>query len=52
MLTHTIDSYQIPGQNDIKSKLQILKNCQKYKFWNFAKHFTQDTHSEVAKEDV
>ena len=26
-----------------KWKLQILKNCQKYKFWNFARNFTPHT---------
>ena len=33
MITHTSDSHQIPSQNKTKSKLQILKNCQKCKFW-------------------
>ena len=32
MITHSSDSYQIPSQNKTKSKLQILKHCQKYKF--------------------
>ena len=32
MITHTIGSHQIPSQNKTKSKLQILKNCQKFKF--------------------
>ena len=27
---------------------KFKKNCQKYKFWNFAKHITRDTPSEVA----
>ena len=31
-----------------KTKLQILKNCQKFKFWNFAQNFIHDTPSEVA----
>ena len=35
-----------------KSKLQILKNCKKIKFWNFARNFTCDTPSEVAWYDV
>ena len=48
MITHTSGSHQIPSQNKPKSKLQILKNCQKYKFWNFARNFTHDTPSEVA----
>ena len=34
MITHTSDSHQIPSQNETKSKLQIFKNYQKYKFWN------------------
>ena len=41
-------SHQIPNQNKTKSKLQILKNCQKFKFWNIARNFTRDTPSEVA----
>ena len=32
MITHTIDSYQIQSQNKTKSKLQIWKNYQKFKF--------------------
>ena len=42
MLTHTSDSHQIPSQNT-KSKLQIVKNCQNFKFWNFARNFAYDT---------
>ena len=34
MITHSSDSLQIPSQNKKKSKLQILKYCQKFKFWN------------------
>ena len=30
VITHTKDSHQIPSQNQTKSKLQILKNCQKF----------------------
>ena len=37
MITHTSDSHQIPSQNKTKSKLQILKNCQKFKFYFFCK---------------
>ena len=48
MITHTSDSHQIPSQNNTKSKLQILKNCQNFKFWNFARNFACDTPSEVA----
>ena len=47
MITHTGDSHQIPSQN--KTKLQIQKNFQKYKFLTFAKNFTRDTPSEVTK---
>ena len=32
MITHTSDSHQIPSQNNTKSKSQILKNCQNFKF--------------------
>ena len=32
MITHTSDSHPIPSQNERKSKLQILKNCQKFKY--------------------
>ena len=32
MITHTSDSHQIPSQNNTKSKLQILKNCQNFNF--------------------
>ena len=39
MSTHTSDSHQIPSQNKTKSKLQIYKNCQKFKFQNFASNF-------------
>ena len=31
LITHTIDSYQIPSQNKTESKLQIWKKCQKFK---------------------
>ena len=48
MITHDSDSLQIPSQNKTKSKLHILKNYQKFKFFNFAKNFTHDTPSEVA----
>ena len=37
MISHTIDSYQIPGKNKTKSKLQIWKIFQKSKFLIFAK---------------
>ena len=52
MITHTSDSHKIPGQKKTKSKLQILKNCRKLKFCNFARNFTRDTPSEVAWSDV
>ena len=48
MITHTSDSHQIPSQNKTKSKLHILKNCQKFKFWNFTRKFKRDTPSEDA----
>ena len=48
MITHTSDSHQIPSQNNTKSKLQIWKNCQNFKFWNLARNFVRDTPSEVA----
>ena len=41
MVTHTRDSHQIPSQNKTKSKLQILKNCRKFKFCN--KLYTRHT---------
>ena len=37
MITHTSDSHQIPSQNKTKSKLQILINCQKFEYWNYAR---------------
>ena len=40
-ITHTIESYWISSQK--KSKLQILKNCQNYKFFNFETNITRDT---------
>ena len=48
MITHTSDSHQIPSQS--KTKLQILKNCQKFKSWNCARNFICDTPSEVLGE--
>ena len=43
MITHTSDSVK----NNTKSKLEILKNCWKFKFFNFASNFSCDTPSEV-----
>ena len=40
MITHTSDSHQIPSQNKTKSKLQILKNCQKFKILHASIHAT------------
>ena len=40
MITHTMDSYQIPCHNKTKSKLQIPRICQKFKFYNFTIKFT------------
>ena len=48
MITHNSDSHQIPIQNKTKSTLRNLKNCPKFKFWNFAKNLTCNTPSEVA----
>ena len=48
MITHTSDSHQMPSQNNAKWKLQFLKNCQNFKFLNFARNFARDTPSEVA----
>ena len=48
MITHTIDSHQIPSQSNTTSKLRIKKNCQNFKFWKFATNFARDTPSEVA----
>ena len=45
MITHTNDSHQIPRENKTKSKLQIKKkNCQKFKFRNYARNFTCTRH--------
>ena len=38
MITHPSDSRQTPIQNKTKSKLQILKNCQIFQFWNVVKN--------------
>ena len=46
MITNTTDSHQIPSQYKTMSKLHILKNCQKFKFWNIAKNFIRDIPSE------
>ena len=43
MITHTSDSHQIPSKSKTKLKLQILKKCQKFKFWNLARNFTRYT---------
>ena len=48
MITHTIESYWIPCQKMTKSKLQILKIRQNFKFLNFETGITRDTPSEVA----
>ena len=52
MITHTIESYWIPSQKKTKSKLQILKIRQNFKFLNFEMGITRDTPSEVAWWDV
>ena len=43
MITHTIDSYQIPSENKTKSKKQIWKFCKILKLWNLAK-IVKETH--------
>ena len=48
MITHTIESYWIPSQKKTKSKLQIYKIRQNFKFLNFETGITSDTPSEVA----
>ena len=48
MITHTIESYWIPSQKKTKSKLQIQKICQNFKFFNLETGITRDTPSEVA----
>ena len=48
MITHTIESYWIPSQKKTKSKSQIKKNRQNFKFLNFEMGITRDTLSEVA----
>ena len=48
MITHTIESYWIPSQKKTKSKLQISRICQNFKFLNFETNITRDTPSEVA----
>ena len=49
MITHTSDSHQIASQNKTESKLQIKKNCQKFKF---CKNFTLNPPLEVAWLDA
>ena len=41
MITHTIESYWIPSQKKTKSKLQIWRIRQNFKFWN--KHYMRHT---------
>ena len=48
MITRTIESYWIPSQKMMKSKLQIERICQNFKFQNFETNITRDTPSEVA----
>ena len=40
MITHTIESYRIPSQKKIKSKFQIWRICQNFKFFNFETNYT------------
>ena len=48
MITQTNESYWIPSQKKTKSKLQIYKIRQNFKFFNFETGITHDTPSEVA----
>ena len=41
-----------PNRNKTKSKLQILKICQKFKFWNFANNLTHGKPLEVASYNI
>ena len=43
MITHTSDSHWIPSQNKTKSKLQILKNFQIFKFKILQKAYMKHT---------
>ena len=45
MITHAIDSYWIPSQKKTKSKLQIEKIRQNFKFLNFETNIKRDTPS-------
>ena len=48
MITHTIDSYQIPSQNMTKVKVINLNNLPKILILECCKKITCDTPSEVA----
>ena len=44
MITHSIESYWIPSQKKTKSKLQIKRICQNFKFFEFwNKHWMRYT---------
>ena len=43
MITHTTESYWIPSGKKTKSKLQIQRICQNFKFLNVEINFTCDT---------
>ena len=45
MITHTIESYWIPSQKKTKSKLQIKRIHQNFKFSNIETSITRDTPS-------
>ena len=45
MITHTIESYWIPSQKKTKTRKQILKIRQYFKFLNFEMGITRDTLS-------
>ena len=44
MITHTSDLHQIPSQKKSKSKLQILKNCQKIQIFEILQETLHATH--------
>ena len=52
MITHTSNSHQIPSQNKTKSKLNFFRNCQKFKFWNFARNFTSNQNCRPYRADM
>ena len=45
MITHTIESDWIPSQKRTKSKFQIQRICQNFKFFNFEKKINYTRHT-------